>query len=80
MDRDFFQGRAEGSDSPLVQAMVRAGLDRLQAMQTGEGGLAYWIGGRRASPWGSAYAASLLVEAKREGYELRASFTAPLLS
>lgn len=69
----------EGGPSPLVQSLVRAGLGRLQAMQTRGGGLSYWMGSDRASTWGTAYAASWLVEARRAGYELRASFTAPLL-
>ncbi len=68
----------EASSAP-VESMVRAGIGRLQAMQTRSGGLAYWMGGQQPSTWGSAYAASFLVEARRAGYELRPSFTGPLV-
>ena len=64
---------------PEVRAMIEAGLDRLWAMQTRSGGLAYWPGGSRPDRWGSAYAGELLAAARREGLALRPELVEPLL-
>ena len=42
----------------------------LIGMQTADGGLAMWPGGREPWPWASVYAAHFLVEAKAAGYEV----------
>ncbi len=69
----------EGGTSPVARDMVEAGLGRLRTMQTRSGGLAYWPYGKHPNLWGTAYAASFLVEARRGGYELERGFIEPLL-
>ena len=41
-------------------------------MQTARGGLAYWPGCSEACPWGSIYAADVLLEARKAGHEVPA--------
>lgn len=63
--------------SPLIESMagvevnnienyLRAGVDALLAMQTPDGGLAYWRGGRDSYPYGSVYALHLLTLIQRD--------------
>ena len=47
-----------------VDAMVKAGVDRLLSMQTSAGGFSYWPGSDRPVAWGTAYAAHFLLDAK----------------
>ena len=61
-----------------VGGMVRAGIARLQSMQTRSGGLSYWPGGSEPCLWGTAYAAACLLEAKAAGYPLDERFIADL--
>jgi uncharacterized protein YfaS (alpha-2-macroglobulin family) len=49
------------------QKVIRAGVQRLLAMQTESGGLAYWPGGREPMFWGSAYGGFVLALARRDG-------------
>jgi uncharacterized protein YfaS (alpha-2-macroglobulin family) len=63
-------GRSQG-----VKEMVQAGIYRLWSMQTTDGGLAYWPGGRESTPWGTSYAALCLATAKQAGYEIDKKFT-----
>ena len=58
-----FTGRETGD----AAGAVRAGIDRLLAMQTPEGGLAYWPGGREPMLWASAYGALVLGQARKAG-------------
>lgn len=63
----------EASDPELAQDgkiedMVQHGVDRLMNMQTPSGGFAYWMGGSTATPWGTAYATHLLLDAKEAGF------------
>ncbi|MBI5367047.1 MAG: hypothetical protein HZA54_08415, partial [Planctomycetes bacterium] len=51
-----------------IDARVQAGLDRLLAMQTVDGGFSYWPGQREPYRWGSAYATHFLVAAQSAGY------------
>ncbi len=53
-----------------VQGALRSGLDRLLAMQTGEGGLSYWPGAQEPTLWGSAYGGLVLALAQEIGYDL----------
>jgi uncharacterized protein YfaS (alpha-2-macroglobulin family) len=61
-----FVERAE-SGPVNAEAVIRAGIRRLFAMQTRSGGLSYWPGGREPMPWGSAYGCMVLALAKRHG-------------
>jgi uncharacterized protein YfaS (alpha-2-macroglobulin family) len=53
-----------------IDELMRLGFLRLRMMQTYSGGLASWIGQSEAYPWGSLYAADLLVEARKAGHEV----------
>lgn len=55
-----------------VDARVRAGLDRVLSMQTPGGGFAYWPGGTQPSPWATAYATHLLLDAQEARFEVPA--------
>jgi uncharacterized protein YfaS (alpha-2-macroglobulin family) len=61
------------SDSYSVDQIrdhIRAGVERLLSMQTGDGGLGYWPGALRSHPWASVYAAHALLEALTAGYSV----------
>jgi alpha-2-macroglobulin len=58
---------ALAKDQP-VDKMVRYGIERILAMQTSQGGFAYWPGGGVPNEWGTAYATHLLLDAKQAGY------------
>ncbi|BDS05565.1 membrane protein [Oceaniferula spumae] len=58
-----FTGKAEGDISKAIQI----GADRLLTMQTRDGGLAYWPGGKEATDWATAYGGMGLIFAKRNG-------------
>ena len=49
---------------------IRAAIQRLRQFVTPSGGLAYWPGGRNASPWGTNYAGHFLLEAQDAGYNV----------
>lgn len=61
-----------------IDGMVKAGITRLWSMQTPSGGLSYWPGQPSACLWGTAYAASCLLEAKNAGYQIDSRFTGEL--
>ncbi|HNS23154.1 MAG TPA: alpha-2-macroglobulin family protein [Sedimentisphaerales bacterium] len=61
-----------------IDDMVKAGIARLWSMQTCSGGLSYWPGGATACPWGTAYAASCLLDARSAGHEIDPRFTSEL--
>jgi len=73
------------SESPVdvrsgrVAGMIEAGITRLWSMQTRNGGIGYWPGDRHADAWGSAYAASFLLEARRAGYKIDQRFNKNLI-
>lgn len=50
-----------------IDDMAEAGIDRVLAMQTPEGGFGYWPG-RDHDAWSTAYATDMLVDAQKEGY------------
>lgn len=53
---------------------IRAGIQRLQSFQIGNGGLAYWPGNGDASEWGTNYAGNFLLEASEAGYTIPEGF------
>ncbi len=53
-------------------AWIQAGLERVLTMRTHRGGFAYWPGGREPSPWASAYALHMLLDARDAGYAVPA--------
>ncbi|MGE4441834.1 MAG: alpha-2-macroglobulin [Desulfomicrobium sp.] len=50
----------------LVQTAIR----RLQTMQTGAGGYAFWPGGADPDPWVSSYVCHFLLEARQAGHTI----------
>jgi alpha-2-macroglobulin len=62
-----------------IEEIFSAGILRYQMMQTCSGGLAMWPGETDPYPWGSLYAADLLVEAKKAGYDVPEKLLDPLL-
>jgi len=66
------------SRARAIDDMVKAGIARLWSMQTCSGGLSYWPGEATACLWGTAYAASCLLEARSAGYEIDPRFTTEL--
>lgn len=62
-----------------IASMIRAGVARLWSMQTRSGGMGYWPGASHPCQWGTAYAASCLVDAQHAGYEIDPQFTRDLL-
>jgi len=66
------------SRAAVIDDMVKAGVARLWSMQTRSGGLSYWPGEPLANLWGTAYAASCLLEARNAGYEIDPRFTGDL--
>ncbi len=71
--------RPQSVGSEEIEEMLRAGFVQLHTMQTHCGGLATWPGGSSPYPWGSLYAADLLVEARKAGYEVPKALLDPLL-
>ena len=57
----------ENFDKDTAAEFLQAGIDRVLAMQSYNGGFGYWPGYRNAYPWGSVYATHFLVEARKAG-------------
>ena len=51
---------------------IRAAIQRLQAVQTGGGGFAYWPGQNSADDWCTSYAGHFIVLAEQKGYAVPA--------
>jgi uncharacterized protein YfaS (alpha-2-macroglobulin family) len=51
-----------------IEKMVQAGIERILSMQTPSGGFGYWPGDSEPTPWGSAYATHILLDAQRLRY------------
>jgi hypothetical protein len=49
---------------------VQAAIQKVESMQLPNGSVSYWPAATEESPWGTAYAAHFLHEAKRAGYEV----------
>lgn len=54
-------------DAQQFQQFIQAGIDRLLAMQTRNGGLGYWPGATESSIYGSIYGAHFLALARQDG-------------
>ena len=52
----------------LVSERVASGIHRLWSMQTADGGIGYWPGKRRASPWASVYVGEILLACEHTGH------------
>jgi len=63
-----------------IEDLLYGGCVQLKMMQTYNGALAGWPGGSKPYPWGSLYAADLLVEARKAGHEVPNDLLDPLLS
>ncbi|NND76096.1 MAG: hypothetical protein HKN44_13920 [Ilumatobacter sp.] len=63
-DADGLPGASE------LNARVAEDIDRLQALQNGDGGFPYWQRGRESIPWVSVHATHALVLAKDAGYRV----------
>ncbi|MFK7919544.1 MAG: alpha-2-macroglobulin family protein [Ilumatobacter sp.] len=62
---------ADGLPAPdELDAAVTRDIERLQALQNGDGGFPYWQRGRVSVPWVSVNAAHALVLAQQNGYTL----------
>lgn len=62
----------KATDRAGVDARIRAGLERVLAMQTPSGGFGYWPGDDRPVLWGSAYTTHLLLDARDAGHAVPA--------
>ena len=61
----------EASES--TNDMIVQGIARLRAMQTPRGGMAFWIGGRTETEFGSLVALDFLLDARDQGFEVDAA-------
>ena len=57
------------TDAEISEAIL-VGTRRLLSMQTSEGGLSYWPGGKEPQLWGSAYGGMALALAQKQGVDL----------
>ena len=69
---------ATGQNSNNPHYNVQQAINKLQAMQLNDGGMAYWRGGREANWWGSVLAAHFLWEAKEAGFDVPETTMKPL--
>lgn len=66
--RDFTNSVAALARPPAeARAAIDRGLNRLLALQTSDGGLAYWPGGRESMLWVSAYGGLAFAFAQKQG-------------
>lgn len=52
----------------MIQANVKAGIERLKSFHQRDGGFGYWPGAENADSWSTTYAGHFLVEAEAKGY------------
>ncbi len=70
---DLVKGMNSDAGKDLNPAYnVQQAINKLQAMQLGNGALSYWPQGGQESWWGSVYACHFLLEAKKAGYDVNA--------
>jgi alpha-2-macroglobulin len=62
-----------------IDQYVNAGIQRIQGMLVGAGGLSYWPGSGWGYPWSTIYAVHFLVEAKKAGYAVDETILKKLL-
>ena len=72
-------GDAGRFDRARIADKVQVGVLRLIGMQTADGGLAMWPGGRESWPWASVYAVHFLLEAQAAGHAVPEDFRDRLL-
>ncbi len=53
-----------------IEKMVEYGINRALSMQTPSGGFGYWPGNNDPWPWATAYATHMLIDAKRQGFDV----------
>ena len=63
-----------GKDPKQVRQALEAGVERIFALQTSEGGLAYWPGGQKPGLFVSAWAAVALAELAKQEFPLPAGW------
>ncbi len=56
-----------------IDRNIRAGIQKIQNFQTGDGGFSYWPSEADADEWGSNYAGHFLLEASAGGYNISSS-------
>ncbi len=66
-------------EAQRVEDKLQAGIYQLLGMQTADGGIAMWPGGRESWPWASIYAAHFLIEAEKAGHPVPEDFRRHLL-
>jgi len=54
------------TDKQILKS-IQQGANRLLSMQTSDGGLAYWPGGKSSTPWATTYGGKALILAKQHG-------------
>ncbi|MBN38424.1 MAG: hypothetical protein CMI29_08155 [Opitutae bacterium] len=70
----------DGGKAEFAKESVRAGIRRLELMQTTSGGLAYWPRGKDPYLWATCYASGFLMEARKAGFEIDEVFLTGLTS
>jgi uncharacterized protein YfaS (alpha-2-macroglobulin family) len=70
MYQDCLAFMPQWTNRPDAKEAISKGINRLFSMQTENGGLAYWPGGKKAEPWISAYAGMVLALAKNSGHRV----------
>lgn len=69
-----------GAENPNPKANIITAINKIQSMQTYNGGLSYWQGSDQESWWASIYAAHFLLEAKQNGFEINENILHNILS
>jgi uncharacterized protein YfaS (alpha-2-macroglobulin family) len=65
-------------DPAEAEAVITDVVTRILEFQTGDGGLAFWPGGRRSSPFVSAWAGVVLARAAKQGAEMPGAWSSLL--
>ncbi len=66
--KDLLQQADPEMGAPLIEDMVKKGIERMLSMQTPSGGFGYWPGSDNAIPWATAYATHILLDAQKLNY------------
>ncbi|NLY74182.1 MAG: alpha-2-macroglobulin family protein [Firmicutes bacterium] len=69
----YFDSLAEACESEVFKGgnanyYLAQGIEKLEAMQSPDGGFVFWPGGNYVNEWSSVYTAHFLVEARKAGY------------
>ena len=57
----------ENTPKTKIQQAIQKGANRLLSMQTSDGGLAYWPGGKQSEDWATSYGGHAIILAKLNG-------------